>query len=199
MPIIRIVTEYFSAEFDLAGVEWIFGYGSLMWRPGFPYLEQCRAHLKGYRRTPCVYSYRHRGTSEVPGLVLGLDKGSGCDGIAYRIDIKKQSEIFDYLNEREMIGYPYRPTVRSVRIGLQEVSAYTFVVDTAHDGYAGELDEEAAAELILRAAGISGLNRDYLINTVEKLMQLGVAEPELTRLYNRVRELSGEIDAGSGI
>lgn len=180
-------------------VEWIFGYGSLMWRPGFAFLEQKPATLPGYRRRPCIYSRHHRGTADRPGLVLGLDAGDGCTGVAFRIDINKQQQIFDYLHEREMIGYAYRPCVVDIELPGRSARAYTFVADTAHPGYAGSLSEEVAAEIIIKAAGISGLNRDYLINTVEKLAEHGVAEPELTSLLSRIQRMTGELEIGGGI
>lgn len=170
-----------------------------MWRPGFPFLEQAPAKLYGFQRAPCIFSHHHRGTPEHPGLVLGLDKGGSCDGISFRIDINKRAQIIDYLHERELIGYAYKPALVSITISEIEVQAYTFVADTAHSQYAGKLDIEHAAEIILQAEGISGLNRDYLINTVTKLDDEGFAEPELKALLHQVRCLTGEIDMGGGI
>ena len=179
--------------------EWVFGYGSLMWRPGFPFLQQEPAKLHGYQRAPCIFSHHHRGTPEKPGLVLGLDEGGACHGIAFRIDINKRPQIIDYLHERELIGYAYKPELVSITIAKDKVQAYTFVADTAHSQYAGKLDIKHAAEIILKAEGISGLNRDYLINTVTKLDDEGFAEPELKALLYQVRCLTGEIDMGGGI
>lgn len=184
---------------EIPDVEWIFGYGSLMWRPGFRFLEQRTARLDGYHRAPCIYSHHHRGTLDVPGLVLGLDEGGHCLGIAFRIDIKDRLQIFDYLYEREMIGYAYKPTCVDVDINGKVVSAYTFIADPGHEQYAGKISETTAAEIIMRAEGISGLNRDYLLNTVQKLETEGFAEPDLMSLRQRVRVLTGEIDQGGGI
>lgn len=199
MPIVRIVPEISQPQRTIPNVEWVFGYGSLMWRPGFPFLEQRKAFLAGYCRRPCIYSRHHRGTSEEPGLVLGLDQGDGCEGVAFRIDINKRPQIVDYLYEREMVGYAYKPTVVPVEVAGEPVDAYTFVADTEHAWYAGHLEEKVAAEVIMAAEGISGLNRDYLMNTVAKLLEVGIAEPELASLAERVRRLTGEIDYGSGI
>lgn len=179
--------------------EWVFGYGSLMWRPGFPFLQQEPAKLHGYQRAPCIFSHHHRGTPEHPGLVLGLDEGGSCHGIAFRIDINKRPQIIDYLHERELIGYAYKPALVTITIAESTVEAYTFVADTSHSQYAGKLDIEHAAEIILQAEGLSGLNRDYLINTVTKLDDEGFAEPELRALLDQVRRLTGEIDMGGGI
>ncbi len=179
--------------------EWIFGYGSLMWRPGFRFLEQCPARLDGYHRTPCIYSLHHRGTAAVPGLVLGLDKGGFCHGIAFKIDMNDKPQIIDYLHEREMIGYAYKPACVDIDLGGETVRAYTFIADPDHEQYAGNLGHDHAADVIMRAQGISGLNRDYLMQTVQKLEAEGFAEPELVTLRRKVQILTGEIDRGTGI
>lgn len=184
---------------EIPDVEWIFGYGSLMWRPGFPFLEQHPARLEGYHRAACIYSRHHRGTAERPGLVLGLDQGGKCDGIAFRFDTNKRTEVIEYLNERELIGYAYKPVVEPIQINGFECKAYTYVADSSHSHYAGDLGIERAAAIILGAVGESGLNRDYLISTVAKLESEGFAEPELIELLNRVKILTGEIDQGGGI
>lgn len=170
-----------------------------MWRPGFEFLEQCVARLNGFHRAPCIYSHHHRGTAAVPGLVLGLDRGGYCDGIAFRIDIKNRNEVIEYLHERELIGYAYKPIVLEIDIGASMVPAYTFVADPEHRQYAGDLGLNRAAEVIMKAQGISGLNRDYLMNTVQKLESEGFVEPTLHELRQRVRELTGAIDQGGGI
>lgn len=179
--------------------EWVFGYGSLMWRPGFSFIEQAPAVLQGYHRAPCVYSHHHRGTSETPGLVLGLDKGGVCNGVAFRIDIKKRTQIIEYLHERELIGYAYTPALVSIEVQGKSVDAYTFVADSSHPQYAGKLDINHAANIIMQAEGISGLNRDYLLNTVTKLDTEGFADPDLKALLHHVRYLTGEIEIGGGI
>lgn len=184
---------------EIPDIEWVFGYGSLMWRPGFRFLEQHPARLDGYHRAPCIYSHHHRGTIDIPGLVLGLDAGGTCHGIAFKIDIKDRPQIVEYLYEREMIGYAYKPACLTVEIGDSPITAFTFVADPDHEQYAGDLGEARAASIIMRAQGISGLNRDYLMNTVEKLEHEGFAEPDLVRLRHRVRLLTGEIDQGGGI
>lgn len=184
---------------DLNRVEWVFAYGSLMWRPGFDFIEQRPARLAGFRRRACIYSRHHRGTPQRPGLVLGLDTGDGCAGIAFRFDPKNRSEVIEYLDERELVGYAYRPMILPVDVPDGRVDAYTYVADPEHHGYAGALPEDKAADIIMRAQGVSGLNRDYLMNTVQKLAEFGVAEPDLTSLLARVRRLTGEIEVGGGI
>ena len=167
--------------------------------PGFYHLEQHPARLHGYHRAACIYSRHHRGTDTVPGLVLGLDKGGHCDGVAFRIDVNQRAQIIDYLHKRELIGYAYTPLTTPVDLPHTKVHAYTFIADPNHPHYAGDLGIEAAAAIIMRAQGQSGLNRDYLISTVEKLADDGVAEQALTELLKKVRVLTGELDQGGGI
>ena len=189
-----------SVSIDLPDVEWVFGYGSLMWRPGFDYTHHCPARLNGYHRAACVYSHYHRGSVDIPGLVLGLDAGGYCDGIAFRFDIKKKAQIIGYLNERELIGYAYKPITLPIETAdYGRIDAYTFVADPDHENYAGTVPLDVAAATIMRATGVSGLNRDYLINTVEKFLEEGFHEPDLLALLARVRQLTGELDQGGGI
>lgn len=183
---------------------WVFGYGSLMWRPGFEFEEQRPANLTGYHRSFCIYSHHHRGTRDNPGLVLGLDEGGACIGVAFKVAPENIPEVVAYLNERELIGYAYLPMLASVTVtnddGEKEtVSAYTFIADQNHEQYAGNLPTKDAASLIMNAAGDAGLNRDYLINTVRHLEQTGFAEPELHILLREVENRTGVIDIGFGI
>ncbi|NJO55027.1 MAG: gamma-glutamylcyclotransferase [Rhodospirillales bacterium] len=170
-----------------------------MWRPGFNYLDAMPALLVGYHRAFCILSRHHRGTPEQPGLVLGLDRGGSCRGVAFRIAAAKKSEVRAYLNERELAGYAYRPMTLSVEVSSGSVEAYTFVADPRHDYYAGNLDIQRAAEMIMNARGVAGLNRDYLINTVRQLEQLGFVDSQLHGLLQRIEYLTGVIEAGGGI
>lgn len=185
----------------LDDVEWVFGYGSLMWNPGFRFAEHQKACLQGYHRAFCIYSHHYRGTPERPGLVLGLDKGGSCQGVAFRVERKNWDAAVEYLNERELIGYAYRPVV--VELELQKsappVRAYTFVADPAHPNYAGDLGIDGSAEIIMYANGVGGLNRDYLINTIKQLETHGYKDPSLRQLLQRVELLTGLIDQGGGI
>src|SRR5215813_13614792 len=124
---------------------WVFGYGSLMWRPGFDFLERVPARLIGEHRALCVYSFVHRGTPERPGLVLGLDRGGACRGVAYRVAAEKRAETVAYLRAREQVTMVYRETTR--RIWLtgepeQPVPALCYMVDRSHPQYAGRLTLE---------------------------------------------------------
>ncbi len=178
---------------------WVFGYGSLMWRPGFAFIDTAPAVLRGYHRSFCVYSRYWRGTPARPGLVLGLTPGGLCRGSAFRVAAAKRDEVVDYLNERELAAYAYIPQHLPVDIGGQAVTAYTFVADMAHSHYAGDLPTDTAARIILEAEGKAGLNRDYLINTIRELENRGFVEPALHELLRRVEMLTGEIEQGSGI
>lgn len=179
---------------------WVFGYGSLMWRPGFECDEVRPAVLDGWHRDFCVYSRHWRGTPQHPGLVLGLDIGGSCRGLAFRVPRARAQEVTDYLNERELIGYAYVARTLPVRFDDGRVEdAYTFVSDTGHHHYAGHLPLERAAAIIMDAEGCAGLNRDYLINTIRHLEKDGFAEPGLHALLLEVERQTGLIEAGSGI
>jgi cation transport protein ChaC len=179
---------------------WVFGYGSLMWRPGFDYAEARTALLEGWHRDFCVWSRHWRGTPDHPGLVLGLDEGGSCRGTAFRVTGESAAAVIDYLNERELIGYAYQARTLPVLLdGGGIVEAYTFVADTAHHHYAGALPLEQAAAIIMDAEGRAGLNRDYLINTIRQLEKDGFAEPALHHLLVEVERQTGIIEAGSGI
>src|SRR5205823_11445244 len=94
-----------------AGDLWVFGYGSLMWRPDFPFVERVEARLVGAHRALCVYSFVHRGTAQRPGLVLGLDRGGTCRGIAYRVSVTKRADVIAYLRKREQVTSVYREVI----------------------------------------------------------------------------------------
>ena len=164
---------------------WIFAYGSLMWRPGFPYEEARHARLIGYRRCFCIYSMHHRGTPQRPGLVLGLDRGGTSEGIAYRISGANYAAIVHYLREREQVSGVYREVNVAVTLldgTAREVMALTYVVERAHPSYAGRLTLARQARLIRGASGLSGINLDYLISTLRHLAELGIRERDLERL-----------------
>ncbi|MEQ8965750.1 MAG: gamma-glutamylcyclotransferase [Azospirillaceae bacterium] len=174
---------------------WVFGYGSLMWNPEFDYLDCVPALLFGWHRTFCVYSHRYRGTPERPGLVLGLDAGGSCRGMAYRVAAENVDSTLDYLWEREMVTGVYRPSMLSLRLGAGRdggrIRAVGFVVDRHHPQYAGGLDMEAATDIICTGHGLRGPNADYLFNTVDHLDVLGIADTPLHLMARRVAERIG--------
>ncbi|MGQ0662210.1 MAG: gamma-glutamylcyclotransferase [Pseudomonadota bacterium] len=167
---------------------WVFAYGSLMWDPGFPFEEARPALLRGYHRALCIYSTRYRGTPDQPGLVLGLDRGGACRGIAYRVAAANVARVMDYLWHREMLNRVYSLKTLPVRIATGEVKARAFVVDRRHRQYAGKLAHERLAELVCQGHGQRGACKSYLENTVRHLDGLGITDGPLHALLNRVRE-----------
>lgn len=166
---------------------WIFAYGSLMWEPGFPYCEAVPALLRGHRRSFCVYSRSHRGTATCPGLVLGLDRGGHCKGIAYRVPAIDIPAALAYLWDREMRTRVYRLEEVQLEVGLRPMSALAFIVDRAHPDYAGELPLDQQARLIRQGHGRNGSAASYLDSTMRELERLGVIDQSLKRLERAVR------------
>ena len=159
---------------------WVFGYGSLIWRPGFPFLERAPARLIGAHRSLCVYSWVHRGTRDHPGLVLGLDRGGTCRGVAFRVAEAEREAVIAYLREREQVTAVYREVMREIRLDDgRTAAALTYLVDRAHAQYAGKLDREAQLSIVAQARGRSGENREYVINTALHLAELGMPDPRL--------------------
>ena len=167
---------------------WVFGYGSLMWRPGFAHQQTRRARLIGYRRALCIRSVVHRGTAERPGLVLGLDRGGSCIGLAFQVPQDLSEDVTAYLRERELVTRVYQEKRLPVLLeGGERVMALTYVVDRAHDQYAGRIGVEEAAQAVSGAAGESGANEDYVLNTVEHLQALGIRDHWLEGVAERIR------------
>nr|WP_315743808.1 MULTISPECIES: gamma-glutamylcyclotransferase [unclassified Bradyrhizobium] len=164
---------------------WVFGYGSLMWRPGFDFIEQVPARLIGEHRALCVYSFVHRGTPEKPGLVLGLDRGGACRGIAFRVAEQNRAAVVAYLRAREQVTSVYREVMRSVWLedeARQRVSALTYVVDRGHVQYAGRLSLAEQLSHVSQGHGQSGANRDYVLSTVKAIEAQGFRDAQLHRL-----------------
>jgi cation transport protein ChaC len=164
---------------------WVFGYGSLMWRPGFEFLEQIPARLVGEHRALCVYSFVHRGTPEKPGLVLGLDRGGACRGVAFRVAEAKRAETVAYLRAREQVTSVYREVMRSVWLenaARERVSALAYVVDRGHVQYAGRLSLHEQLRFVRQGHGQSGANRDYVIATVKAIEAEGFRDAQMHRL-----------------
>jgi cation transport protein ChaC len=170
-----------------AAEHWVFGYGSLMWRPGFAFLERHGATLHGRRRAFCIYSVHHRGTHERKGLVLGLAPGGAVKGAAYRIDEAHWPETYAYLREREQPTETYVEARVSVRLAEgRRLEALTFLSDTRHPQWAGVLSLERQADLIAGAHGLSGRNIDYLRDLVEHLRHEGVHDRAMEKLLAMV-------------
>jgi len=168
---------------------WVFGYGSLMWRPGFPHAERRKATLKGWRRCLCVYSHHYRGTPKAPGLVLGLDHGGACQGVAFRVDASLRESTIRYLREREQITAVYVERIEPITLETGEsVQALTYVADRLHPQYAGRLERPQLLELVRAGMGQSGKNSDYVTETHDHLIAMGVRDRELEWLSARLRE-----------
>lgn len=166
---------------------WVFGYGSLMWRPGFAFLERRQGRLKGYHRALCLFSHVHRGTPERPGLVLGLDRGGSCRGIAFRVAAERAAGTIAYLKAREQATEAYLE--RRLKVELDDgrvIRALAYVVDRTHPQYAGDLSEADLIRLVRQGVGQSGPNPDYVRSTHEHLLAMGVNDPVLSRLSERL-------------
>jgi len=167
---------------------WVFGYGSLMWRPGFPYGLRCQAKLQGWHRSLCVYSHVYRGTRERPGLVLGLDRGGACPGVAFRVDAALRESTIRYLREREQVTAVYVERLVPITLDTGErVLALTYVANRRHPQYAGRLEREATLRLVLAGSGQSGKNAEYVIETHDHLVAIGVRDRELEWLSGNLR------------
>ena len=175
---------------------WVFGYGSLMWRPGFAFLERQRAVCHGRRRAFCIYSVHHRGTPQRKGLVLGLAQGGSVRGAAYRVANADWPQVYAYLMEREQPTETYVEHWTAARLDDgRVVKALTFVSDRGHPQWAGDLSLEAQADLIAGASGLSGRNVDYLVDLVEHLRAEGVRDHAMERLLQLVLEREARLAA----
>jgi cation transport protein ChaC len=169
---------------------WVFGYGSLMWRPGFDFAERRRAMLYGRRRAFCIYSVHHRGTPERKGLVLGLAAGGSVIGGAYRVADRDWAEVYAYLKEREQPTETYVEARAAVRLDDgRAANALTFLSDRSHPQWAGVLDLDVQARLIAGASGLSGRNVDYLRDLVAHLRQEGACDRRMEMLLEKVEAL----------
>lgn len=169
---------------------WVFGYGSLMWRPGFPFEAQAPGLLKGAHRALCVYSVLHRGTHEQPGLVLGLDRGGACRGVAFRVTPGAEDETIAYLREREQVTDVYVEAYRNVRLvdgSDRTVKALTYLADPTHLQYAGRLSLDEQHRIVRMCHGQAGANIEYVLNTVRHLEDEGVHDAVLAKLAARLR------------
>ena len=173
-----------------SGDLWIFGYGSLMWRPGFDYVEARQAKLIGEHRALCIYSFVHRGTPEKPGLVLGLDRGGACQGMAFRVAADRRDGVVAYLREREQATSVYREVLRPVWLdgdARNRASALVYVTDRGHVQYAGRLTLAQQLHIVRQGHGQSGPNDEYVISTVAALEQQGYRDRSLHQLAAMLR------------
>jgi glutathione-specific gamma-glutamylcyclotransferase len=173
------------------GTLWVFGYGSLIWDPGFPVAERRIAQLFGWHRSFCMRSIHHRGTVESPGLVLALDhaEGASCTGVAFCVASGAEAETLAALRERELVSSAYLERVLPVETEAGRLDALAYVIDPDHAQYCGGLPLDDQAQIIAQATGGRGQNRDYLWSTAAHLAELGIADPDLEWLAERVRSL----------
>lgn len=187
------MTDPVARDPAFGGPLWIFGYGSLIWDPGFRPVETRVARLDGWRRSFCMSSVHFRGTPEAPGLVLALEAcaGASCTGLAMRVAEPEASEVLAATRARELVSDAYLERRLRVRCAAgTEFDAIAYVIDPAGPQYCAH-DPEAQAAIIARAIGARGANRDYLWNTAAHLRALGMADPDLDWLASRVRALVG--------
>lgn len=176
-----------------AGDLWVFGYGSLMWAPGFRHTQSAMGRAHGFHRALCILSNRYRGTSEQPGLVVGLCRGGSCWGMAFRVPAAQVRRVVGALWRREMLNNVYIPTMVSVDIGhRRRIRALAFVADTAHRQFVREMEVDERARLVAQGVGQRGRCVDYIRNTLEHMAALGLRDPHLERILNAASALDRE-------
>ena len=166
--------------------DWVFGYGSLIWDPGFEFLESYLGQVHGYHRTFCIRSTRYRGTPEQPGVVLGLDRGGSCIGMVFRLSADSRRRAIDALYEREMTGGVYVARMLSAVLGDgRRVHALAFVANRASPSYE-RLNDDEIVDRLSSCCGQRGRNREYALRTWRSLADHGVHCPHLGRVGRRL-------------
>ena len=162
---------------------WVFGYGSLIWNPGFPFLRSEKALLRGVHRSLSIYSHRHRGTPERPGLVFGLSHGGSCLGVAFEVSASNWNRVFDYLQAREQDRGVYHEAWRMAELASgARVRALTYLVNEHHAQFAGRLELAEQVRLVTTGTGESGRNTEYVRNTAQHLLSLGIRDKALMEI-----------------
>ena len=166
---------------------WIYGYGSLMWDPGFHFAEVRRADLQGYQRRFTYRTVMGRGTPQRPALMLSLEARAGCcQGLAFRITAERAEPESRILWRREMLRGGYCPALLPLHTPQGPVTAVVFTANTAHDDHVGELPLEQTAAVIGSAAGVIGSNRDYLEQLAAQLQALAIPDDYVDALMQRL-------------
>jgi cation transport protein ChaC len=173
---------------------WVFGYGSLLWNPGFKFSKKEIARLDGYKRSFSMRSIHHRGTAENPGLVLALSRAtqSFCEGLAFEVEKGKEVETLEYLRNRELVSSAYleKKLLLNLKYG-QFIQSLVYVIDETHAQYCTlTLDEQA--KIIVAANGGRGPNDEYLYSTRNKIAELGINDTEIEWLYTRVMSIKNQ-------
>jgi cation transport protein ChaC len=171
---------------------WVFGYGSLIWDPGFSVAERQIARVEGYHRSFCMHSVHYRGSAEAPGLVLALDAkpGAACQGLALRAQPGEEAATRAYLRARELISYAYVEQILPLRLADgREVMALSYVINREHEQYCRGLSLPEQARIIASASGLRGPNRDYLLTTYQNLLELGIDDPDMAWLAEKIGKM----------
>lgn len=167
---------------------WVFGYGSLVWRPEFAYVERRPALLKGYHRALCLWSRVNRGTPERPGLVFGLDIGGSCRGVAYRIQASEVRNTFTELWKREMPTGAYIPKWLSTRTPEGDVQSLVFTIDRQRESYARGLTPLQLIQVVSGAQGTYGHCAEYVLETSRALREAGIRDRRLEAFANELQQ-----------
>ncbi len=172
---------------------WVFAYGSLLWQPDFPFTEKHPATLFGYHRALCIYSWSYRGTQQNPGLVFGLDEGGTTQGIAYRISDQEAVEVYEKIHAREMISNVYEPHWVPCHLDDSSdlcVEALAYVANRHSPQYAGTLDDDDVLKFVTAGHGSAGPCTEYVLNTDAHLREMGVCDPLLERIADKLKAQS---------
>ena len=168
---------------DNTATHWVFGYGSLIWNPGFAHVSAQQGLLKGAHRSLSIVSHHHRGTVEQPGLVFGLTRGGSCRGMVFEVADADWPQVYAYLQEREQVTAVYRDVTRPVHLADgRTIGALAFLVDERHEQFAGRLSLEQQLAMVRAGVGLSGRNIDYVLNTARHLRELGIRDRQLKAL-----------------
>lgn len=167
---------------------WIYGYGSLIWRPEFDYAERRHALLHGYHRALCLWSRVNRGTPERPGLVFGLDAGGSCRGVAFRIEGQQAPGIMEALWRREMPSGAYIPRWLNCRTEHGLITALAFTMNRNTDAYVRGLPREHLLHIVRSAHGSYGPCIDYVLETDEALKRHDIVDRQLAALAHSLRQ-----------
>ena len=168
---------------DNKATHWVFGYGSLIWNPGFAHVSAQQGLLKGAHRSLSIVSHHHRGTVEQPGLVFGLTRGGSCRGMVFEVADADWPQVYAYLQEREQVTAVYRDVTRPVHLADgRTIGALAFLVDERHEQFAGRLSLDQQLAMVRSGVGLSGRNIDYVLNTARHLRELGIRDRQLMAL-----------------
>ena len=186
------IKDRLLAQRDPGEDVWVYGYGSLIWNPAFHFVERCVAKLHGFHRRFVFWSTSGRGSPDRPGMMLALEPGGCCSGVAFRIAPDAVDTELSSIFMRELMTGSYKP--RWVRLEMEQgpARALTFTANKNHINYAGRLPLEEVAMHMCHAEGGLGTCREYLFNTTEHLLELGIRDSGLETLNKMVRALRGE-------